>query len=232
MSRRVFAWPLAERPTPDESTSDLEELLSRYAVERLSPTPGQLDEVRAATMRTYLARVGHDRPRVVPRRLTYAVAVAAVLAVVGTVGAAESGPGEPLYGLRLAIDSLTLPGQGAARSGALFALLEQRLAEAREANVRHNESGVADAVRAYQDTLAELDWDVGGPYDAALAAGLRRHVSALQDLLGDAPALTEASVQQALEQAQQAQQTVQDRSTQPPSDSPNPGPPFSPPGRP
>ncbi|MEX0630783.1 MAG: hypothetical protein WEE67_06715 [Chloroflexota bacterium] len=232
MSRRIFFWLLDERPAPNGSTALVEELLSRYAAKRLGATPRQLDELRAVTMQVYQTRVDQDLPRVRPRRLAYAVALAAVLALAGTVGAAESGPGEPLYGLRLAIQSLTLPEQGAARADAVLALLEQRLAEAREENVRHNESGVADAVRAYQVTLADLHWDVSGPYDAALAEGLRRHVATLQDILGDAPSPTQVTVQQALEQAQKAQQAVQDRSTQPPSPFPPPGTPFPPPGRP
>lgn len=219
----------------DESGGAVEALLMRYAAYGYGPTAEQRDRLRAASMEAFRARLQPDpqiSSRRAPLRLAFVVALVALLALGGTVAAAESGPGQPLYRLRLTIESLTLPAEGSARTDALFAQLERRLGEASQESDRGNAPGVADAVRAYQATLTEMSGGIGpGVSQTAIEAGLGRHVNVLQRIFGSAPANAQGGVQEALNQTEQAQRALENRPGAP-AQPQHPGPPQSPPGRP
>jgi hypothetical protein len=222
---------------PDDTLLDeSEDLLRRHAANRYGMTDPQRARLRAATLAAFEAQLAsgeHRRStRWAPRALALAVAIAAILALAGTVAAAESGPGQPFYGLRLTLESLTLPHEGSARTEALLAQLDRRLDEASRENERGNGPGVADAVRAYMATLGEMTGGIRpGVSQTAIQAGLERHMTVLQRILGSAPADAHGGVQHALRQAERAQQALEDRQGEPTEPS-LPRPPQSPPGRP
>jgi hypothetical protein len=153
---------------------------------------------------------------------------ATLLAVtVGTsFAAAESGPGQPFYHLRLSIEALSIPAQGEARIQALLARLDARLAEAGQAN-RHGDHGaVADAMSAYEETLAALSAsvDAAGSQQWVLDR-LAGHEEVLQGLLGTTPAQAQQGLQKALEQTHHARDAISHRPS-----TPGHGPPTSAPG--
>lgn len=234
--RRRFARLWSGRRRVDESFAGVEDLLTRYATHRYGPSAQQRDRLRAATLGAFEARISPavQRPpsHRVSRRFALVFALVALLALGGTAAAAESGPGQPFYRVRLTIESLTLPAEGTARTDAFLAQLQRRLAEASQESDRGNGPGVADAVRAYQETLAEMSGGIGpGVSQTAIEAGLERHVDVLQRIHGSAPANSQRVVQQALNQAERARLAAERRGGGP-ARPPHPGPPQSPPGRP
>jgi hypothetical protein len=239
MSHRRFFRSTA-RPAGGEADEPVEQLLARYSDERLSPSLETIRRLRASTVQAYAEKRVLDRAPLArrptrPLRLASAAGLAALLVVGGTVAAAESGPGEPLYGLRLTIESLALPPPGSARVDALLGQLEARLAEAGEESSRRSESGMNAAVSAYEKTLAKLTTELRlgqRNADAAIIEGLRHHTDTLQAILGDAPVPAQRGLQQALEQTQRAQRAMQQGPATRATSSPHPGLPYSTPGRP
>lgn len=229
-------WPWASHKQDNAPFGDTEDRLRRYAASRDRMTDRQREHLRAATLAAFEAQlVSHpERPpaRRARRGFALGAALVALLALAGTVAAAESGPGQPFYGLRLTLESLTLPRQGGARTEALLVQLDRRLDEASRESERGNGPGVADAVGAYMATLDEMSGGIGsGVSQTAIEAGLERHVTVLQRILGSAPANAQGGAQHALRQAEQAQQALEHRQGEPAQPS-HPGPPQSPPGRP
>ena len=205
------------------NTSDhrsLDELLARYADARLSPSREQLTRLRAALVAAYAGRseraASRSRQRV-PRWRWALVAASALALTLGTsLAAAESGPGQPFYHLRLSLEALSLPPQGAARVEALLARLDARLAEGRQATRRGDHGAAADAVVAYQETLAALSASVDGAgSDQWVLNELARHESVLQELLGGLPAQARPGLQKALEQTQHARDAISHRPATP-----------------
>lgn len=229
-------WPSFGRRTDDPRVAATQSLLAEFAARQEPLSAEQRIRIRTATLAAFQAqRVAGARQlpaRRIPRRAAIALALTAALALAGTVAAAESGPGQPLYGLRLTVESLTLPSGGDARTEALLAQLDRRLAEAQDESAKGNGNGVADAVRAYVATLDGLTGDRGqGVSQTAVQAALQQHTDVLNVLLGSAPAPAQSGLQQALEHTQQA---LQHRPTTPGSlgQPSHPEPPSSPPGRP
>jgi hypothetical protein len=206
-------------------------LLGRYAVARLTPDAEQLVYLRAVSVRAFVdRRVSAGRPARTrramldwPRRLAAGFAVVFALTGGVSLAAAESGPGQPFYHLRLTVDNLTLPAQGSARVEALLQRLDARLADARQAHGRGNQGGVADAVGAYEDTLSALtDTIAVQGDDAFVLAELDRHVTTLEELLGQLPPQAQAGLQHAIDHAQQARDAI-NRRHGPPASRPSPG---------
>jgi len=237
-------WPFGgprHAPPADESLRGVEDLLARYAARDLSPTPDQWRRPRAASLQVVAARAA-ARPtrhgfRVTSRRLTFVLGVTALLSVAATAAAAESGPGQPFYEIRLKIETLGVPAAGAARTDALFAQLDRRLDEATAQSGQRNALGVADAVRAYRATLSEMRAGIGPDVSRiAIEAGLERHVSVLQKILGSTPQDAQGGVRTALDQAEQAARALSQGgaggSSQPAHPVPPSVPPNAPAGRP
>jgi hypothetical protein len=231
-----MGWLTRNRPMDDPRLAETEALLGRFAANGESMSPQQRQRLRVATLAAFegqlATRANRHPAHRAPRALAVALAIAAMVALAGTVAAAESGPGQPFYGIRLSVESLTLPSGGSARTEALLAQLDRRLDEARQESARGNTGGVADAVRAYLATLDEMSGGIGqGVSQTAVEAGLERHVSALQDILRSAPSAAQPGLEQALQHARRALQHGaggQGAATQ----QSHPGPHQSPPGRP
>jgi hypothetical protein len=220
-----MSWLRRDAADHDRSKAETESFLLRYAQDSLAMTDLQRARLRAATLTAFAAQPGRAAVVAVrrsPRGLILVLALVGLLALAGSVAAAESGPGQPFYGLRLGLERLTLPSEASARTDALLVLLERRLAEADQATAQGDAGAVADAVRAYIETLDEISGGIGeGASATAIQAGLQRHIDVLNRILGSAPSAAQEGLQRALQQAEHAKQALTHR----PAD---PGPPALP----
>ena len=208
---------------PDEV--EMAERLERQLASALAPDPVRLLRARAAVLASYQAtfQPASRRPaRPLVRGWAMAAAFAAMLVGAGLV-AAESGPGEPFYGVRLAIGSLLLPNEAAARDRGLASELDDRLAEARLASRDGDVAALTAALQAYRRTLSELS--TGGISDPSVIGALQRHQDVLQGLITNAPSNAQDGLQQALHEAQLAADTT-------PKAIPSAAPPATAPGNP
>ncbi|MDQ6796304.1 MAG: hypothetical protein M3067_16100, partial [Chloroflexota bacterium] len=96
--------------------AELVACLADVAAERFSPTPAALDRIGRTVMAAYRATPRRAVRRAWLRpRLALAILAAAVALASGTaVASAESAPGRPLFGARLAIEQALLPTRSAA----------------------------------------------------------------------------------------------------------------------
>jgi hypothetical protein len=190
----------------DRDDQLLAERLERYAADALSPDRAQLSRMRDNVVLAYLGRTTRTHEdaqasRPWAWRWSFALALALLLLGSGVV-AAESGPGQPFYQLRLTIASFTLPSQGAARERGLTAQLDDRLNEA-DAAVRNGDGRAAEAaLQAYLHTLAELER--AGTLDPAILADLQHHLDVLRALISTAPSQATSGLQQAIDEANHA----------------------------
>lgn len=185
-------------------TDDVELLVDRYAITRLAPDSDQLPNGRAAVLLAFVAAGAMPAPsrrmrRSFLRGWSLAAAFALLLVAAGSLVAAESGPGQPFYGLRLAIGLVTLPGEEPAHERGLAAQLDDRLVEVGAAARVGDGRGARAAINEYLSTLTELSRD--GVTDPAILALLQRHQDALQEILSVAPGQATDGVQQALDAA-------------------------------
>jgi hypothetical protein len=191
---------------PDPNGNGVEILLAQYADGRLSPDADQLARGRAAIL-TALATAEPWPARAVARRRLlrgWSLAAASAALVLGSGGlvAAESGPGQPFYGLRLAIGALTEPADEPAHDRWLASRLDERLTEVRAAARDGDGRGAQAAIDAYLNTLSELTDN--GITDPAILALLQRHHDTLEQLLTVAPDQSADGLQQALDAADDA----------------------------
>jgi hypothetical protein len=122
------------------------------------------------------------------------------------VVATESGPGQPFYGLRLAIGSITLASEEPAHGRGLAHQLDDRLAEAGVAARKGDGRAAEAALSEYLLTLSELTRN--GISDPDILALLHQHQDTLQELLSVAPADATGGVQQALTAAGHAGEVI------------------------
>jgi hypothetical protein len=191
--------------------------LERYANDALSPDQAQMSRMRDAVVVAFVRQPAATDAAPPTRRWargwSFALALGLVVAASG-VAAAESGPGQPFYGLRLAVASFTLPAQGTAREHGLVAQLDERLKEAGTA-VRNGDGRAAqDALQAYLRTLAELE---RGNIDRSVLAELQHHLDVLQALISSAPSEATSGLQQAIDEAGHASGVVPTTSPSTPS---------------
>jgi hypothetical protein len=183
-----------------QAPDEIELLLDRYAREGLTPEPGQLASGRVAMLDAFsAARVAPEPSRRLLHGWSLAGALALLLIGSTSIVVAESGPGQPFYGLRLAIGSVTLPGGEPAHDRGLAAQLEDRLAEVRAAARDGDARGALAAIHEYLDTLRELTRN--GVTDPEILALLQRHEAALHDLLTVAPNQATDGLQEAYDAA-------------------------------
>lgn len=214
-----------------DADDPLAALLDRYAATRLAPDAEQLTYLRAVSVRAYVdrglrgGRPARSRPSMLvwPRRLAVGFAIVFALTGGASLAAADSGPGQPFYHLKLTLDSLTLPVQGSARVDALLQRLDARLSEVRQAGARNDHAAVADATGAYEANLTDLTEaiDASGA-NAFVLDELSHHVAILEGLLGQLPPQAQAGLQHALDHAQQARDAINQRHG-PPASRPSPG---------
>lgn len=206
------------------SPTDLDERLERYTTDALAPDPGALDRVRVALLAAFADRAVLALPYR-PRRLrgwSLAAAFGLLMISAGTLVAAESDPGEPFYGLRLAIGSLTLPGQEPAHARGLADQLDDRLTEAGLAARNGDGRAAQAAIGEYLHTLSELTRS--GISDPGILNLLQRHRDTLEELLSVAPAQAAGGVRDALNAAGNASKVAPAESGAPhPTPPPNAG---------
>ena len=177
-------------------------LLDRYAATGLAANPDQLAKGRIAVLDAFV-RAGAMPVRPRRRYLVRGWSLGATFALllIGGSGlvAAESGPGQPFYGLRLALGSVTLPVAEPAHDRGLAAQLDDRLNEVGDAAQIGDGRGAGVAITEYLRTLSELTRN--GVTDPAILALLQRHQDTLQQLLSTAPTQAAEGVRQALDAA-------------------------------
>jgi hypothetical protein len=177
-------------------------LLDRYVATRLAPDPELLARGRIHVLAASVgagAMPARPRPRYLLRGWSLSAAFALLLIGSSGLVAAESGPGQPFYGLRLAIGSVTLPVEEPAHDRGLAAQLDDRLKEVGEAAQVGDGRGAGVAISEYLRTLSELTRS--GVTDPAILALLQRHQDTLHQLLSTAPAQAADGVQKALDAA-------------------------------
>ena len=185
------------------AADSLEVLLDRYAATGLAPNPQQLARGRIPVLAALVpagAMPAWPRRRYLLPGWSLSGAVVALLLIGGSgLVAAESGPGQPFYGLRLAIGSVTLPVEEPAHDRGLAAQLDDRLKEVGDAAQVGDGRGAGVAISEYLRTLSELTRN--GVSDPAILALLHRHQDTLQQLLSLAPAQAADGVRRALDAA-------------------------------
>lgn len=144
-----------------------------------------------------------------PRRQWAVAGALALSLIVGSVGfvAASDGPGQPLYGLRLTIELLTLPPPGSPdRPRARLRMLDSRLAEAQQAGARGDlraaDAALVAADAQLADILADAPDDDAVPGDLDL--GLDRAATVLSGLASDLPASAAPGVSRTLDHVNRA----------------------------
>jgi hypothetical protein len=182
------------------SATDLDETLYRYA-DSLAPDRGALERGRAALVAAF-AEGPMAATLVRPRRLhrwSLATAFAVLLVAGASLVAAESGPGQPFYGLRVSLGSVLLPREEPAHARGLADQLDDRLTEAGLAARSGDGRAAQAAISEYLHTLSELTRN--GITDPDILNLLQRHQDTLEELLPVAPAQASGGVQSALDAA-------------------------------
>ncbi len=166
---RLPGWPWHDRPAAVEEPWFLEpgdatpEVLDRFAKGPLSPDPAALVRV-GETVQSAFREAGRERAASSPSRpsrrmrtLVAAGTVAALLVSTAGLAAAESGPGQPFYRTRLAVEAAFLPPAGSpARMDADVRRGQARLAEASRAAAAADWNAEADAMGAYLDVVTSI----------------------------------------------------------------------------
>lgn len=130
-------------------------------------------QARVAHREAGAARESTPRRPFLPGRLgsgrrAAVLAFGLVLASVGAVAGAESGPGEAFYGARLAVEDVTLPPAGTPEGvDARLDSLRRRLSEAAAASASGDERAAAAALGAYRSRLARLFHADAGAVDVS-----------------------------------------------------------------
>lgn len=185
----------ADLPTWDEGDDQaVVALLERYAAESLSPDEATLSRmggvVRAAFVESvtepetglahpagpFAGALGARRQVRWSRRRAAAAFCAVAILTVSTFGlaAAESGPGEPFYRIRLGIETVNQPPAGSQdRLEADLARADARLNEIAGSAGGSNWNAAADAAGAYRETLTAVTI----PTDATARAQLFKHLN-------------------------------------------------------
>jgi hypothetical protein len=199
---------------------DLGRRLTAYAQVRLSPSPEAAARIRARVMEAASAGSGAAttaavepipfaayRTRLTGRSRTFAALMAAALSLLLLAGVAfASGPGDPLYGVRLWAETVGLPSDPGARADFDVDRLEKRMNEAVGAANTGNGSAVAAALAAYRDILDDA-LDAEARRESAsdrLESALGRHRLVLTTLLDYVPDPARDAIQRAIERSDEA----------------------------
>ena len=123
------------------------------------------------------------------RPLTAAMGSAVALSMLAGVCAAASGPGEPLYGARLGVETALLPATADARVDAEITRLNSRLVEVSKASTRGDAPAAAAALDAYQSIVSDALTSAGGSLDreSRILTELQRHHEVFVALEGRLP---------------------------------------------
>jgi hypothetical protein len=166
----------------------------------LAATPSATRTQRPISLAAYRTRLGGRS-----RALVALMAAALSVLLLGGVAFASS-PGGPLYGVRLWVETVSLPSEPGARTDADVDRLDTRLDEAVGAAHNGNGSATAAALAAYRDILDDA-LAAAGKLEARnerLEAALTRHQVVLATLLGYAPEPARDALERAIERSDQA----------------------------
>jgi hypothetical protein len=213
----------------DLAGDDVERRLAAYASARLEPSAGAAARMRASVLAAASLSPGRAVSRRPvswrPRRWAVAGLLAATLLVAVGVGSAlGAGPASPLYGLRLWLETVTLPAEANARADAQLELLSQRLNEARAAVATGDSNAVAAALAAYRAEIEALLATADGD-DARLAkleAALGTHLVALEVLSTRVPDQARDAIANAIDKSSKAVDRVHEAQGNGPDGSPGP----------
>jgi hypothetical protein len=219
--------------------------LESYAESHLEPDAGATARTRAVLMvdarrilgatpvaGTARISLGLTGPgllgRLFRRPALAATAALLALAVVAGGTVAASGPGGPLYGARLWVETLTLPSDTSARAAAELDRLQARLDDATNAAANGNGDAVTAALDAYRQTLADASsLATGDPSrEQHLIAELSRHQAVLEALTTSLPANAAAAVHDAVQRTTDRVDAITHAPGKPVG-SPNPGQPAA-----
>jgi hypothetical protein len=129
---------------------------------------------------------------------------ALALASTGAVVAAQTSPGRPLFGARVAIEDVLLPGaSSAARIDAQLVRLLRRVTEARDAGRAADGGAIVAAVRSYRETLTDLG-DLARQHPdraATVRRALHEQIVALEELAQGTAETTRQEIAVALREA-------------------------------
>jgi hypothetical protein len=188
---------LRRSPRPDAQAqswvaddSEVAARLERYAAESLSPDEAALDRVGAVVRAAFVeAVIAHDTGRRAHtlwrrRRAVAALGAVAVLTL-STVGfaAAESGPGQPFYRIRLGIETINQPPAGSQnRIAADLARADSRLNDVAGSAVDSNWNAAADAAGAYREVVTGIMLPADAAAKGQALSRLRDQLTRLEEL--------------------------------------------------
>jgi hypothetical protein len=208
---------MMDDPMQKTSPNDkVRERLAAYSETHLAPDAAAVVRIRLRVMAEARARlapaaVSAERTQPIPfrprrvawgRRRTMAALLAASLALVLATGATLAAqPGGPLYGVRLWVETVSLPADPAARAEAELSRLDARMQEAVRAAADGNESAVAAALAAYRQILDDAVAAAGDkPTPASdLQKTVDRQLVVLEGLLDKVPPQARDSIQKAID---------------------------------
>ena len=194
---RIRSWGVDRRADPAADLEGMARRIQELARSRFSASPATLDRIETRVASAFrLARhpvlqvlqvqpAPNRHPRWRDWFPRWSAVIVALIAVTGSgaVASAESRAGHSLYGVRLAVESATLPAAATARVDAQVTRLNRRLDEAVEAGL--DDRAVLDAIHAYRATLGELTELANAHPDQGLAVvrALDHQISSLERLL-------------------------------------------------
>jgi hypothetical protein len=134
-----------------------------------------------------------------PRALAAMAAVAILTLSTVSFAAAESGPGQPFYRLRLGIESVNLPPAGSEnRLAADLDRADARLADIAGRASTHDWSGAADAAGAYRDVIATIALPADEPARGVAERRLDAQLTRLESLRASAQGPETAALDRAI----------------------------------
>lgn len=224
MSRlELRRWRSSRAGDDPESLGSLDSPYLVAAARAVTPDPDSLQRVREAVVAEYrVATAGtsvSSRRAIGPGRFsmavprTAAVFAASIVLVGGSLGAVAvgSGPGRPLYAVRLAVESLTLPASGSpARFEAQIERLDRRLSETRQAVLDGDAGAASDALAAYRAELggAGPEVEAVGSEAPLLSEALARHAILLARLGSELSEPARTAVASALSQIDAVRRSI------------------------
>ena len=191
---RIRPWGVDRRADPAADLDGMARRVQELARSRFSASPATLDRIEARVASAFrLARhpvlqvqpASNRHPRWRHWFPRWSALIVALMAVTGSgaVASAESRAGHSLYGVRLAVESATLPAAATDRVDAQVTRLNRRIDEAVEAGL--DDRAVLDAIHAYRATLGELTELADAHPDQSLAVvrALDHQISSLERLV-------------------------------------------------
>jgi hypothetical protein len=184
--------------------------------ESFDPSPGTVARIEIGVVTAFRAiraeaeRDARNRPSLAARararwRWPVLPLVAALaLASTGAVLAAQTSPGRPLFGARVAVEDALLPGtSSAARIDAQLVRLLRRVTEAEDAGRAADGGAVIAAVRSYRETLTDLGELARQHPDraATIRRALHEQIVALEELAQGSADTTREEIAVALRDA-------------------------------